>query len=52
MGFSGIRAIVMVVVLVVLLIGVTTFDLPGWTLPLGLIAAGVVVKGWEKRASS
>jgi hypothetical protein len=51
-GFSGLRAIIMVVVLIVLLIGVTRFDLPGWILPVGLIAAGVVIKGWEKRASS
>jgi hypothetical protein len=42
----------MAVVLVVLIIGVTRFDLPGWTLPVGLLVAGVLVKGWEKRASS
>jgi hypothetical protein len=51
-GFSGIRAIIMVAVLIVLLLGVIRFDLPGWLLPVGLIAAGVVVKAWEKRASS
>lgn len=52
MGFSGIRAIVTVAVLIVLLIGVTRFDLPGWSLPVGLVAAGVALKAWEKRASS
>jgi hypothetical protein len=51
-GFSGIRAIIMVAVLIILLLGVIRFDLPGWLLPVGLIAAGVVLKAWEKRASS
>jgi hypothetical protein len=52
MGFSGLRAIIMVAVLVVLGIGVTAYDLPGWLLPVGLIATGVLLKAWEKRASS
>jgi len=52
MGFSGIRAIILVAVLVVLLIGVSNYDLPGWILPVGLIGAGVLLKAWEKRASS
>jgi hypothetical protein len=52
MGFSGFRAIIMVAVLVALAVGVTRFDLPGWILPAGLIAAGVLLKAWEKRASS
>lgn len=51
-GFSGIRAIILVAVLIVLLLGVTRFDLPGWILPVGLIAAGVVLKAWESRSSS
>ena len=41
-----------VVVFVVLLLGITRFDLPGWCLPVGLIAAGVALKAWEKSASS
>ncbi|HET9856124.1 MAG TPA: hypothetical protein VFR53_13795 [Methylomirabilota bacterium] len=52
MGFSGFRALIMVAVLVVLMLGVTTYDLPGWILPVGLIGAGVLLKAWENRASS
>jgi hypothetical protein len=51
MGFSGIRAVIMVGMLVALGIGVFKFDLPGWILPVGLIATGVVLKGSEERAS-
>ena len=52
MGFSGLRALIMVAVLVVLVLGVTTYDLPGWLLPVGLIGAVVLLKAWESRASS
>ena len=52
MGFSGMRAIIMGLVLVVLLVAVSRLDLPGWIVPVGLIAAGVAVKAWENRASS
>lgn len=45
MGFSGIRAVIMVVVFVALLLAVTKLGLPGWILPVGLIASGIVVKG-------
>ncbi len=48
MGFSGGRAVLMIGALVVLVVAVTKFDLPGWIIPVGLIVAGVVVK--EKRA--
>ncbi|HXU89439.1 MAG TPA: hypothetical protein VFQ62_11355 [Methylomirabilota bacterium] len=48
MGFSGIRAVVMIVALVLLVVVVSKFDLPGWIIPVGLIVAGVVVR--EKRA--
>jgi len=44
MGFSGVRALVMVVILVVLVLAVTKLSLPGWILPVGLIASGVLVK--------
>jgi hypothetical protein len=50
MGFSGVRAVMMVVALVVLVVAVTKFDLPGWIIPVGLIVAGVVVRAKEKRA--
>ena len=52
MGFSGIRAVIMVVVLVALMVGVAQFDLPGWLVPVGLIGTGVILKAWENRASS
>ena len=52
MGFSGLRAVIMVDVLVVLAFGVTQYDLPGWLLPVGLIGTGVLLKAWESRASS
>lgn len=52
MGFSGIRAVIMVVVLVALMAAVGQLDLPGWIVPVGLIAAGVIMKAWENRASS
>ena len=48
MGFSGARAVLMIVALVVLVVLVTKFDLPGWIIPVGLILAGVLVK--ERRA--
>lgn len=51
MGFSGLRAVIMVVVLVILGIAVFKFDLPGWILPVGLILTGAVLKGAEERAS-
>jgi len=51
-GFSGLRAVIMVAVLVVLALGVTQYDLPGWLLPAGLIGTGVLLKAWESRASS
>jgi hypothetical protein len=48
MGFSGARAVLMIVALVVLVVAVTKLDLPGWIIPVGLIVAGVLVK--ERRA--
>jgi hypothetical protein len=44
MGFSGVRAVMMLVALVVLVVVVTTFDLPGWIIPVGLVVAGVLVR--------
>ena len=52
MGFSGERAVILVGVLVVLVVAVTKFDLPGWLLPVGLILSGAVLKRAEQRASS
>jgi hypothetical protein len=52
MGFSGWRAIVLIAVLFGLVILVTKFDLPGWIVPIGLIAAGTVLKNAEKKAVS
>jgi hypothetical protein len=52
MGFSGIRAVILIVVLVVLLLGVAKFSLPGWILPVGLLLTAGVLKGAEKKAST
>ena len=52
MGFSSIRAIILIVVLFALLLAVTKFDLPGWILPVGLMATAVLLKGAEKKASA
>jgi hypothetical protein len=51
MGFSGSRAIIMAAVLVVLVLAVTKFDLPGWLLPVGLIVSGALLKNSESAAS-
>jgi hypothetical protein len=50
MAFSGLRAVMMIVALVVLVVAVTKFNLPGWIIPVGLVVAGVVVRAREKRA--
>lgn len=52
MGFSGIRAVIMVGFLVALGVAVFKFDLPGWILPVGLLLTGAVLKGAEQQASS
>ena len=44
MGFSGVRALIMIVVLVALVLAVTKLGLPGWLLPVGLIVTGVLLK--------
>jgi hypothetical protein len=51
MGFGGMQALVMIAVLIGLVVAVTTFDLPGWLLPVGLITCAVILKGTEQRAS-
>ena len=52
MGFSGIRAVLMGAILVVLLVAITKFDLPGWILPVGLILSAVVLRSSEEQASN
>jgi len=52
MGFSGVRAVILIVVLVALVLGVTKLHFPGWIVPVGLILAGGVLKGTEKKASA
>ena len=44
MGFSGIRAVIMIAILIGLVLAVTKLDLPGWILPVGLIVSGILVK--------
>jgi hypothetical protein len=52
MGFSGIRVIVLIVVLVGLVLGVTKLGLPGWLVPVGLLLTAGILKGAEKKASA
>jgi hypothetical protein len=53
MGFSGVRAIVMIGILIALVLAVTKLGLPGWMLPVGLIVSGILVKGVTiKRANA
>jgi hypothetical protein len=52
MGFSGVRALILIAVLVVLIVAVTKFDLPGWLLPVGLVGTAALLKNKEKAASS
>ena len=52
MGFSGFRALIMIAVLIGLVVAVTKFDLPGWLLPVGLLATGALLKNAEKAASN
>jgi hypothetical protein len=51
MSFSGTRAAVLVGVLVALGVAVFKFGLPGWLLPLGLVATGIVLRGAENHTS-
>jgi hypothetical protein len=52
MGFSGIRAVILLVVLVVLVLGVSRLDLPGSIVPVGLLGSAALLRAWEKRVSS
>jgi hypothetical protein len=52
MSFSGLRAVVLVAVLFGLVVAVKKFDLPGWLVPVGLLATGVVLKNTEKAVSN
>jgi hypothetical protein len=51
MGFSGIRALILIGVLFGSLWLVNRFDLPGWSVAVCVVLAGAVLKGWEKQAS-
>ena len=52
MGFSGVRAVIMVVVLIALVLAVTKLGLPGWILPVGLIVTGILVKSFTINRSA
>jgi hypothetical protein len=52
MSFSGIRAIIMLAVLIGLVVAVTKLGLPGWCVPVGLLVTGVVLKNSEKATSN
>jgi hypothetical protein len=51
MSFSGMRAVIMIAVLIGLGLAVFKLGLPGWILPLGLLVTGAVLKGTEQNAS-
>ena len=51
MSFGGIRAVILIVVLILLMLGVTRLDLPGWILPVGLLLTAGILKGTQKKAS-
>jgi hypothetical protein len=51
MGFSGIRAVILLVVLVGLVLGVSRLDLPGWSVPVGVLGTAALLRAWEKRVS-
>jgi len=44
MGFSGVRAVIMIAILIGLILAVTKLGMPGWILPVGLIVSGILVK--------
>ena len=52
MGFSGIRAVILIVVFIGLLLAVTKGGLPGWILPVGLLLSAALMKGSEKKAET
>lgn len=52
MSFSGLRAIILIAVLVTLMVGVSKFDLPGWVVPVGLLVTGALLKKSEKAVSN
>jgi hypothetical protein len=52
MSFSGLRAVVLVGVLIGLVVAVTKFDLPGWLVPVGLIISAAALKNTEKAVSN
>jgi hypothetical protein len=52
MGFSGMRAAILVVVLIGLVLGVTKLNLPGWLVPVGLLVTAGILKGVEKKVSA
>ena len=52
MGFSGIRAVILIVVLIALVLAVTKGGLPGWILPVGLLVTAGALKGSEKKAEA
>ena len=49
-GFSGIRALIIIAVLVILVVGMSRFDLPGWIVPVGVLATAALLKPRKKSA--
>jgi hypothetical protein len=52
MSFSGIRAIILIAVLVGLVLAVSQFNLPRWLVPVGVLATAAMLRGAEKKTTS
>lgn len=50
MGFSGSRAVILIVLFIVLLVGISKFGFPKWSLAVGIVVAGVLLKGAEQKS--
>jgi len=50
MGFSGIRAVILIAVLIGLVLAVTKLGLPGWILPVGLVLTAGLLRGSRKES--
>jgi hypothetical protein len=52
MALSGMGAVILIAVLIGLVLAVTKLNLPGWTLPEGLVLTAGLLKAAEKKASA
>ena len=50
MGFSGIRAVILIVLAVVLFYGIKNWGFPTWSVAVGLVVGAMLLKGAEKKS--